>query len=67
MTEIGRGAFYGCKSLKEIRFDGTMEQWDAVEKGEDWDKKERSYVMKRGKLVPDSARIKVFYNSTGTK
>ena len=38
VTKIGRDAFCGCSSLKEIRFAGTKEKWEAVKKGEDWNK-----------------------------
>ena len=38
VTKIGESAFNGCSSLKEIRFAGTKEQWEAVKKGEDWNK-----------------------------
>lgn len=39
-------AFSGCTGLKEIRFGGTMEQWNAIGKGSAW----KSYV-------PDSAKV----------
>ena len=35
LTEIGNQAFLGCKSLTEIKYNGTMQQWEAVEKGKD--------------------------------
>ncbi|MBQ7165431.1 MAG: leucine-rich repeat protein [Treponema sp.] len=35
VTSIGNGAFIVCKSLAEIRYEGTTEQWKAVEKGGD--------------------------------
>ena len=35
VTEIGRQAFQCCSALKEIRFCGTKEQWEAVKKGDD--------------------------------
>ena len=38
VTEIGELAFAYCKSLSEIRFDGTVAQWEAVEKGKDWNR-----------------------------
>lgn len=37
VTTIGYDAFFGCKNLKEIIFSGTQEQWNAVEKGDNWD------------------------------
>ena len=38
VTEIGGSAFSGCKSLAEIRYAGTKEQWEAVKQGNDWNK-----------------------------
>lgn len=35
---IGDGAFSGCASLKEIVFNGTISQWNAIEKGYEWKK-----------------------------
>ena len=36
VTSIGDGAFYGCDSLTSIEFKGTVEEWDAIEKGGSW-------------------------------
>ncbi len=36
VTYIGEDAFYYCYSLTSITFDGTMEQWNNVRKGSDW-------------------------------
>ena len=36
VTSIGQMAFADCKSLKTIVFDGTIEQWQAIEKHYDW-------------------------------
>ena len=34
---IGVSAFYNCKNLKQIRFNGTIEQWNCVQKpGDLW-------------------------------
>ena len=38
VTIIGEMAFFGCSSLESIEFGGTVSQWKAVEKGEDWHK-----------------------------
>ncbi len=38
VTEIGQNAFRGCTALSEIKFTGTLSQWNAVEKGEMWNK-----------------------------
>ncbi|MBD5399045.1 MAG: leucine-rich repeat protein [Treponema sp.] len=31
VTSIGRNAFYGCENLSKIEFEGTKEQWNAIE------------------------------------
>ncbi len=38
VTEIGERAFEDCPSLTEIHHAGSKKQWDAVEKGKDWNK-----------------------------
>ena len=41
VTKIGRyafGGFWGCKSLSSVEFGGTMAQWKAIERGDDWNK-----------------------------
>lgn len=37
VKSIGNSAFYGCRELGSITFNGTKEQWQAVEKGSDWE------------------------------
>ena len=37
ITYIDEDAFEDCESLKTIKFNGTMAQWDAINFGEDWD------------------------------
>ena len=37
VTSIGDSAFSGCTKLTEINFNGTKEQWEAIDKGENWD------------------------------
>ena len=39
VTEIGEGAFFECQLLAGIRFVGTESQWEAVKKGNCWDRK----------------------------
>lgn len=36
VTSIGAHAFYRCPSLEKIIFEGTKEQWKAVDKGSKW-------------------------------
>ena len=36
LTSIGRNAFGYCTALKTITFKGSSSQWQAVEKGENW-------------------------------
>ena len=36
VTMIDYKAFYYCSSLTSITFEGTVEEWNAIEKGDDW-------------------------------
>ena len=36
VTSIGNNAFYNCDSLTSVTFEGTMAEWEAVEKGWVW-------------------------------
>lgn len=36
VTSIGSYAFYYCTGLTSITFNGTIEQWNAISKGESW-------------------------------
>ena len=36
ITEIYSTAFTNCSSLSEIKFNGTMEQWNNIDKGSGW-------------------------------
>ena len=36
VTSIGEGAFYYCTSLTSVTFNGTMEEWKAISKGNSW-------------------------------
>lgn len=46
VTSIGAQAFYGCSLLNQIHFDGTVEQWEAIQKGDGWDWDTGDYVVK---------------------
>ena len=36
VTSIGGSAFSNCRALTSITFNGTVEEWNAIEKGEYW-------------------------------
>lgn len=36
LREIGRYVFFGCTNLQTINYEGTLEQWDAVQKADHW-------------------------------
>lgn len=36
VTFIGQAAFCWCAKLSSISFNGTIEQWNAIDKGQDW-------------------------------
>jgi hypothetical protein len=36
ISSIGGAAFYNCDSLTSITFNGTVEEWKAIEKGSWW-------------------------------
>ncbi len=36
VTEIGESTLWRCESLTSVEFGGTVAQWEAVEKGKDW-------------------------------
>ena len=36
VTSIGYGAFLGCSSLDTIKFGGTVEQWNNIDKASNW-------------------------------
>lgn len=39
VTSIGSYAFSECSGLTSVTFEGTMEQWNAVNKGDFWDRR----------------------------
>lgn len=36
VTSIGDYAFFECTKLESITFEGTLEQWNSIRKGTDW-------------------------------
>lgn len=54
VTSIGDAVFYYCSSLTSITFNGTIAQWDAINKGQTWKTKSRitSIVCADGKITP---------------
>ena len=45
VTKIESRAFANCKNLLCIRYNGTKEQWNAIEKGTDWDDGTGNYTV----------------------
>ena len=45
VTSIGTWVFVGCRSLKDINFEGTKAQWKAIEKDGSWDSNTRDYTV----------------------
>ena len=45
VTTIESSAFNGCESLVEIRFGGTVEQWNSITKGEHWNAETGAYTV----------------------
>ena len=37
INSIGENAFYGCNNLESITFEGTIAEWNAIEKSDAWD------------------------------
>ena len=46
VKEISSFAFQDCTQLTEIIFEGTVEEWNAVEKGDGWDINTGEYVVR---------------------
>ena len=59
VEEIGAYAFYRCSSLT-VRYGGTVEQWNAIEKGENWNASadECKIVCKDGSIAQDGTVTK---------
>lgn len=45
LQEIQEYAFDECTSLTDIYFDGTKEQWEKIQKGENWDRGTAKYTV----------------------
>ncbi|MBR6429508.1 MAG: leucine-rich repeat domain-containing protein [Clostridia bacterium] len=45
IRKIGRRAFGNCPALKTIEFDGTKDEWDAIDKGPSWIKVNNGCVL----------------------
>ena len=45
LKRICVGAFSNCSSLKEIYYNGTKEEWNLIEKEDDWDEETSSYQL----------------------
>ena len=45
VTSIGDLAFNWCGDLTDITFQGTMQQWNDISKGTDWNYNTNSYTV----------------------
>ena len=45
VTRIGEYAFFKCNKLSNIKFDGTIDEWNAITKGYNWDSYTPKYVV----------------------
>ena len=45
VTSIVNHAFFGCSGLTSIEYDGTIEQWQAIQFEENWDEYTGEYVV----------------------
>ena len=45
VTSIVNHAFFGCSGLTSIEYDGTIEQWQAIQFGENWNEGTGEYVV----------------------
>jgi len=43
--QLSKYAFDSCANLNTITFDGTVEQWDAIEKDSYWDTFTSNYTI----------------------
>ncbi len=62
VTSIGEYAFYDCSGLTSITFNGTLSQWNAISKGDNWNTNTSYYtitctdgtISKSGNLIENS-------------
>ena len=67
VTSIGSYAFLGCSSLVSIQFRGTVDQWNLITKGSDWNYSTGNYTIvctdgtidKSGNVTRNSAAANV--------
>lgn len=54
VTFIGEMAFMRCTDLTSVNFDGTVEEWNNIEKTDDWDDYAGEYIVhcKDGDIAP---------------
>ena len=45
VTYIGNSAFSGCTGLTSIKYDGTIEQWQPIQFGKNWNNGTGEYVV----------------------
>ena len=45
VTKFDVAAFWYCDNLTEFHFDGTVEEWNAINKGANWDRGLNSYTV----------------------
>lgn len=45
ITVIGSSAFYNCTALTDIYFDGTVAEWNAIEKKNDWNDNASDFII----------------------
>ena len=45
VISIGDAAFSLCESLKELTFEGTVEEWNTISKGASWDSSAGNYTI----------------------
>ena len=45
VTTFASGIFHSCTALTNITFEGTVEEWNAINKGENWDSYSDNYAV----------------------